>query len=103
MGLEFNLHTLPQFALVAAIIAVSILSKMFAGWLGGRLIGLKGREPLGLGIILNGRGVMELVVANIAFQHGFIGEGLFSLLVLMGVVTTFITPMLFRQFVAPHI
>jgi hypothetical protein len=43
------------------------------------------------------------VVADIAFQHGFIGEGLFSLLVLVGVVTTFITPALFRQLVAPRL
>jgi Kef-type K+ transport system membrane component KefB len=103
LGLEFNLHTLPEFLLVLSVILVSIFSKMLAGWVGGRLIGLPGREPLGLGIILNGRGVMELVVANIAFQHGFIGEGLFSVLVLMGVVTTFVTPMLFRQFVTPFL
>lgn len=101
LGLEFNLHKLPDWSFVLSVIFVSIFSKLFAGWLGGKLIGLKRREPLGLGIILNGRGVMELVVANIAFQHGFIGEGLFSVLVLMGVVTTFITPMLFRQFVSP--
>lgn len=103
LGLEFNLHMLPGWAFVLSVILVSILSKLFAGWCGGKLIGMKGSEPLGLGIILNGRGVMELVVANIAFQHGFIGEGLFSVLVLMGVVTTFITPMLFRQFVSPSL
>jgi Kef-type K+ transport system membrane component KefB len=46
---------------------------------------------------------MELVVANIALHHGFIGQGLFSLLVLMGVFTTFITPVLFRLLVAPKL
>lgn len=100
LGLEFNVHKLPSWTLVSSVILISVGSKVFAGWLGGRLIGLPGREPLGLGIILNGRGVMELVVANIAYQHGFIGEGLFSVLVLMGVVTTFLTPMFFRQFVS---
>ena len=103
LGLEFNLHKLPDLSLVSSVVLISVFSKLFAGWLGGKLIGLPNREPLGLGIILNGRGVMELVVANIAFQHGFIGEGLFSVLVLMGVVTTFLTPMLFRQFVSPSL
>lgn len=103
LGLEFNSHSLPTWPLVLTVILVSMLSKILAGWLGGKMIGLENPEPLGLGIILNGRGVMELVVANIAFQHGFIGQGLFSLLVLMGVVTTFATPLLFRQFVSPQL
>jgi Kef-type K+ transport system membrane component KefB len=90
-------------SLLLAVLAVSVISKMFAGWLGGKLVGLKGKEPLGIGVIMNGRGVMELVVANIALQHGFIGEGLFSLMILMGVFTTFITPMMMRQFVMPYL
>lgn len=103
LGLEFNLYKLPEAGLIAAIIGASIVSKMFAGWMAGKMIGLEGRQPLGIGIIMNGRGVMELVVANIALQHGFIGEGLFSVLVFMGVLTTLITPILFRQFVAPYL
>ncbi|HEX4855335.1 MAG TPA: cation:proton antiporter, partial [Limnobacter sp.] len=55
------------------------------------------REAMGLGCVLNGRGVMELVVAGIAYQNGFIGPTMFSTLVLMGIVTTFITPILFKQ------
>jgi Kef-type K+ transport system membrane component KefB len=55
------------------------------------------REALGLGCVLNGRGVMELVVAGIAYQKGFIGPTTFSTLVLMGIVTTFITPLLFKR------
>ena len=61
------------------------------------------REALGVGIILNGRGIMELVVANIAYQRGFINQELFSILVLMGVFTTVITPLLFRRFVLNYL
>ncbi|MCB1953479.1 MAG: hypothetical protein KDF61_15910, partial [Rhodocyclaceae bacterium] len=43
------------------------------------------------------RGVMELVVAGIAYQKGFIGPTMFSTLVLMGILTTFLTPILFKQ------
>ncbi len=103
IGLECNFHALPGAFLVVAVIAVSIVSKIYAGWLAGRWVGLPGKEPLAIGIIVNGRGVMELVVADIALQHGFINEGLFSLLVLMGVLATFLTPILFRQMVAPHL
>jgi Kef-type K+ transport system membrane component KefB len=88
-------------SLVAAVLAASIASKVAAGWLGGRLTGLSRHDALGIGVILIGRGIIEIVVANIALERGFIGSGLFSILVLMAVVTTLITPLSFRHFVAP--
>ncbi len=103
IGLECNVRVLPGVLLVVTVLAVAMLSKIYAGWLSGRWVGLQGREPLGIGIIMNGRGVMELVVAEIALQHGFINDGLFSLLVLMGVITTFVTPILFDRLVTPHL
>ena len=103
IGLEFNLAGVSSPLFVVTVLAVSIASKLLAGLAGGRLAGMPPREALGLGIILNGRGIMELVVASIAFQRGFIGQGLFSTLVLMGVVTTVLTPILFRAFVLPHL
>jgi Kef-type K+ transport system membrane component KefB len=102
LGLEFNLLEMKSPWFVVAVLAVSILTKILAGWLGGRIIRLSNTDSLGIGIILNGRGVMELVIASIAFEHGLIGGGLFSTLILMGVVTTMITPVLFRRYVLPH-
>jgi Kef-type K+ transport system membrane component KefB len=103
IGLEFDVAGMRAPLFVSAVLAASIGSKLLAGWLGGRLVGMRPTDALGLGIILNGRGVMELVVASIAFQRGFIGQGLFSTLVLMGVVTTLVTPLLFQRFVMPHL
>jgi len=103
LGLEFSVLTLKSVDFVAAILAVSIFSKLISGWLGGRLIGMRGTAAFGVGIILNGRGVMELVIASIAYRRGFIAQGLFSTLILMGVVTTLITPLLFRRYVMPRL
>jgi Kef-type K+ transport system membrane component KefB len=50
-----------------------------------------------VGLGLNGRGIMELVIANIALANGFIGPRVFSVLVLMAIVTTVITPVLLRR------
>ena len=103
LGLEFTVTEMRGPLFVVVVIVVSIASKIVSGWIGGRLAALPSREALGLGIILNGRGIMELVVAGIALQHGFIGQGLFSTLVLMGVLTTLLTPLLFQRFVVPHL
>lgn len=103
LGLEFNVQIIDSFWFVAVVLAVSIATKILAGWLGGRLIGLSRSDALGIGFILNGRGVMELVIASIAYERGFIGQDLFSVLVLMGVVTTLITPLMFRKWVLPQL
>jgi Kef-type K+ transport system membrane component KefB len=103
LGLQFNVGGMPSPLFVTMILVVSVASKILSGWLGGRIVSMPHREALGLGIILNGRGIMELVVASIAFQRGFIGQGLFSMLVLMGVVTTILTPLLFQRFVIPYL
>ena len=103
LGLEFNVSAMQSFVFVAVVLVVSIASKILAGWLGGRLIQLSQVRALGIGITLNGRGVMELVIASIAYERGFIGQGLFSTLILMGVVTTMITPLMLRQWVVPRL
>lgn len=96
LGLEFQISALAEVGFVAAVLIAAIASKVLAGWLGGRVIGMSNREALGLGFILNGRGAMELVVASIALERGFINQGLFSVLVLMGVVTTLLAPISFN-------
>lgn len=98
LGLEFNLIEIRSFWFISAVILVSIVSKLFSGWIGGRLIGLSNKTSLSIGIMLNGRGVMELVIASIAFQRGFIEQGLFSTLILMGVVTTMLTPLFYKKY-----
>ena len=97
LGLELQLVSLSEWNFPLVVIVVSIVTKLFAGWLGGLMVGMDHRESLGLGAVLNGRGVMELVVAGIAYQNGFIGPTMFSTLVLMGIVTTFLTPIFFKQ------
>ncbi|MCM2340402.1 cation:proton antiporter [Rhodoferax sp.] len=97
LGLEFQAGAFSNIGFPVVVILVSILTKLFAGWLGGKLVGMPSRESIGLGCVLNGRGVMELVVAGIAYQKGFIGPAMFSTLVLMGIVTTFLTPLLFKR------
>lgn len=95
LGLEFDTDAFRSLDFVFAVLGVSILTKVLAGWWGGRWVGMQSREALGLGCMLNGRGVMELVVASIAYQKGFIGPTMFSTLALMGIVTTVLTPWLF--------
>jgi Kef-type K+ transport system membrane component KefB len=96
IGLQFDARTLQNWKLVVAILAASFAGKVLGGYIGGRLARLGSEESWALGAGLNGRGVMELVIANIALTNGFIGQGLFTILVLMAVTTTFATPFMLR-------
>lgn len=103
LGLHFTLDTFTSPFFVTLLVIVAIASKVGAGWIGARWLKMSKAEALGIGIILNGRGIMELVVANIALQRGFIERETFSALVFMGVFTTVITPIAFKRLVMPKL
>jgi Kef-type K+ transport system membrane component KefB len=96
IGLEFDAGSLRNWRLVIAILLVAFAGKIIGGYAGGRMAHLNSQESWAVGIGMNGRGIMELVIANIAYSNGFIERELFTILVLMAVVTTFATPMLLK-------
>ncbi len=71
-----------------AVLAVAILGKGVACWLAARSTGIPNREAMGIGTLMNARGLMELIIINIGLQRGIISEGLFATLVVMALVTT---------------
>ena len=97
IGLEFNISSISNIGLLLAVIGVSYLSKIAGGYFGGTLAGLSKRVSLTLGVGLNARGIMELVIANIAYRNGLISTEIFSILVIMGVLTTVTTPLLLKR------
>ncbi|MFZ4398607.1 MAG: cation:proton antiporter [Bacteroidales bacterium] len=97
MGIQFNLLSINNIYLLLIVILASFVSKILGGYLGGRLARMPKQESFALGIGLNARGIMELVIANIALQNGFIDISLFSILVIMGIITTVVTPFLLKR------
>lgn len=81
--------------LCAVVLLAAILGKGVACWLAARATGISNREALGIGTLMNARGLMELIIINIGLQRGLISEELFAILVVMAVVTTLMTSPLF--------
>ena len=78
-----------------AIILVAITGKLGCSMLAARASGVSWNEAAGLGILLNTRGLMELLILNIGLDIGVISPALFAMMVLMALITTFMTtPML---------
>ena len=82
-----------------AVLIAAVLGKGVACWLAARATGVPNREALGIGTLMNARGLMELIIINIGLQRGIISEGLFATLVIMAVVTTLMASPLFERLV----
>jgi Kef-type K+ transport system membrane component KefB len=89
-------NSLPLLLVALAVLVVSVLAKFGACWAAARLSGEDNRTALGIGALMNSRGLMELIIINIGLQKGIIGPALFSMLVLMAIVTTMMAGPLFE-------
>ncbi|MCK9219479.1 MAG: cation:proton antiporter [Bacteroidales bacterium] len=97
MGLSFDIQSLNNFLLLGVVLLASFFSKIFGGYFGGRLAGFNHPKSMALGLGLNARGIIEMVIANIALRNGFIDVSMFSILVIMALTTTIITPFLLKK------
>jgi Kef-type K+ transport system membrane component KefB len=77
------------------VMIAAVGGKGVACWLAARATGLPQREALGIGTLMNARGLMELIIINIGLQRGIISPALFATLVIMAVVTTLMASPLF--------
>ncbi|MDP2363628.1 MAG: cation:proton antiporter, partial [Ignavibacteria bacterium] len=73
------------------IIAVAVTGKFFGSALAARFVGQSWRDSLVLGALMNTRGLMELVVLNIGYDLGVLTPEVFAMMVLMALITTFMT------------
>ncbi|WP_029014969.1 cation:proton antiporter [Niveispirillum irakense] len=98
-GLHTQLTLVDNTGLLLAtlvILAASILAKGGACWAAARLTGQDNATALGIGALMNARGLMELIIINIGLQRGIIGPALFAMLVLMAIITTLMASPLFE-------
>lgn len=75
----------------AVIILVAVAGKFGGAALSARLTGMPWREAGAVGVLMNTRGLMELIILNIGLDIGVISPTLFTMMVLMALVTTFMT------------
>ena len=81
-------HGAGQWGLCLVIILVACLGKFGGTAAASRMIGLDWRHSVALGALMNTRGLMELIVLNVGLDQGVISPALFSMMVVMAVVTT---------------
>jgi Kef-type K+ transport system membrane component KefB len=85
------LSGLAEWLLCGVIIVVATAGKFGGTLTAARLTGMKWRDAASLGILMNTRGLMELVVLNVGLDLGVISPRLFTMMVIMALVTTLMT------------
>jgi Kef-type K+ transport system membrane component KefB len=98
-GLRVDLGALASGSMVGwtlLIIAVASLGKFGGAFIGGRLAGFAFKESLALGIGLNARGALEVVIATVGLQLGVLNTRSYTAVVVMAIVTSVATPPMLR-------
>jgi Kef-type K+ transport system membrane component KefB len=89
-GLRTNIGAV-NWAYTLIIIAVAVVGKIGGAFAGARMMGFDSKNALALGCLLNTRGLVELVVLNVGLDLGILTPALFSMMVVMALVTTLMT------------
>ena len=100
IGININMDSIANnlpFFIVLAVVAV--VTKIGGGYIGSRLIKFSKDESLAIAFLMNGRGMVELVIASIGFTSGIIDATIFSITVTIGWATTILAPILSRPYV----
>ncbi|MEU8136346.1 cation:proton antiporter domain-containing protein [Streptodolium elevatio] len=89
-GLSVDIGALSRtdLALLGIFTAVATVGKVGGGYLGARLGGMPSHEATVVGVMLNTRGLTELIALNIGLQSGIIDQSLYTVLVIVALVTT---------------
>jgi Kef-type K+ transport system membrane component KefB len=85
------LNTSHDWAICGVIIAVATAGKLGGGAIAARVTGMDSRTSWQLGALMNTRGLMELIALNIGYDLGILSQRIFAMLVVMALVTTFMT------------
>lgn len=78
------------------ILSAAIIGKFGGSTIAAKLSKMHWRESFGLGVLMNTRGLNELIILTIGLQYGVLSHSLFTMLVLMALITAFITTPLFE-------
>ncbi len=103
LNTQITLVNTPQLWLIAlGVLAAACAGKFAACWAAARACGESHRESAAIGSLMNARGLMELIILNIGLEHGVITPTLFSIMVIMAIVTTLMATPLFNLVMRGH-
>ncbi len=99
---SFNFAQPELWLTLLLVTSVAIAGKLFGSAAAARFTGMPWREALAVGVLLNTRGLMELVILNIGLDIGVLSPALYSIMVAMALITTVMTTPLLHVLKIPR-
>ncbi|SFJ58225.1 Sodium/hydrogen exchanger family protein [Paenibacillus sp. UNC496MF] len=97
IGLSISFEGIKEYwGLIVILSAVAILTKLIGSGLGARLTGFSSRSSIGVGAGMVSRGEVSLIIATIGLENGLLHRDYFSVMVIVVIFTTLVTPILLR-------
>lgn len=100
VGLSADIMSHFDLELVLVLVAVASIGKVVGGLIGGRVAKMPPKIALAVGVGLNSRGAMEILLASTALEYGLIDQRLFVALVVVAVVTSITSGPIMRRLLA---
>jgi len=98
IGTELVLSSISgMLVLLGLLLVIAVASKLLGGFIGARITRFTNEESLLIGLLMNSRGFVELVISSAAYQAGLIDQSVFSLVITIGIVTTIMSPIASRM------
>jgi Kef-type K+ transport system membrane component KefB len=104
-GLKTKINSLgdgSSVLMLLVVLVVAVGGKLTGCTFASRVSGLKWRESFSVGILMNTKGLVELIVLNLGLEAGVIDTRVFTIMVLMALLTTFMTTPLIMWVYPPH-
>lgn len=102
LGLRVNFVQNFDPPLVAVVLFLAVVCKVFGASLGAYMGGLTRRESIAVGFGLNARGAMEIILGTLALNAGLIDEKMFVALVVMALITSITSGPLMKKYIGIH-
>ena len=93
----FSVQNLFQVTFFITSLFFATAGKSTGAFIGGLLANMKLRDAAAVGIALNARGLMGLVILEIGYKNGLIEQNVYAMLVIMCLITTFLTPSILKK------
>jgi len=85
------INTVHLWMICIIITIVAVIGKFGGTLLAARYVGLSWNHSLTLGVLMNTKGLMELIILNIGYELGILGPEIFTMLIIMAIITTILT------------
>lgn len=97
IGLKVNLIANFDFGLTLIIVVIAFSGKILGSGFAAKLSGITGRESVAIGVAMNARGAMEIILALLALQAGIINDKIFVSLLVMAMLTSLLCGPMIRK------